>query len=742
MTHEFSNQAADGLLAGDVGFWNRRELTSDPIESFASVNPLASDPIEQFSDSREGGALHSAPVEAPAHLDSNFDSLLFDSASACSNAGIADDGFITPSLARSAAGDTVMDTMSDDGCRDHSATQRGFAQILDLQKPQFIWEQDSFLSAVFGKGNVVDDLFPHVSLKRPASLPVDLTGDEAEEAPIHKALRRGQFRALYSRAIKHSAVVHEETQRANFMAGWTSIVLLNLFAFAAFDKARCENLETELRAVVYTTVVECLSRKATSTVGKRLGAIRRFAEFCTARALPPFPLDDSCMHAYLLCLSTDARARGSSGKSFLEAVRFTSSMLGLRSKELQLISQRVTGLADSLVKQAPVIEQAIALTVEQIKKIEMICCNSESLQDRALVGGILLMIYGSARASDMARAIKLLVDRDVRLLEERDANEPEGFIELAVLGNKGARSDVHRQMLLPVVAPMMSLSGAKWWDAFLEARMALGLETEGRLKWPLLCRFDSDGKPLEQNLTASEIGELLRQCLNIRTERRNVVRSHSCKVTILSWLAKYGTELHVRRLVGHHLDVGAKSAETYARDSMAPAMRAVAQVVNAVIQGVFAPDVTRSGRFLKPPPKDNSTTNDGENSDGSYEFPFSDDDHVGGDTDATATDSSSDAGSTSSETVNDATTLWELLRPELRPALVDVGTNLEKYTHTISFVVHLKQPTEKKFLCGRVCNNRYESRSLDASEECPKCTTCFGSKEALAASDSNADKAR
>jgi hypothetical protein len=494
--------------------------------------------------------------------------------------------------------------------------------------------------------------------------------------------------------------------------------------------------------VVYTTVVECLSRKATSTVGKRLGAIRRFAEFCTARALPPFPLDDSCMHAYLLCLSTDARARGSSGKSFLEAVRFTSSMLGLRSKELQLISQRVTGLADSLVKQAPVIEQAIALTVEQIKKIEMICCNSESLQDRALVGGILLMIYGSARASDMARAIKLLVDRDVRLLEERDANEPEGFIELAVLGNKGARSDVHRRMLLPVVAPMMSLSGAKWWDAFLEARMALGLETEGRLKWPLLCRFDSDGKPLEQNLTASEIGELLRQCLNIRTERRNVVRSHSCKVTILSWLAKYGTELHVRRLVGHHLDVGAKSAETYARDSMAPAMRAVAQVVNAVIQGVFAPDVTRSGRFLKPPPKDNSTTNDGENSDGSYEFPFSDDDHVGGDTDATATDSSSDAGSTSSETVNDATTLWELLRPELRPALVDVGTNLEKYTHTISFVVHLKQPTEKKFLCGRVCNNRYESRSLDASEECPKCTTCFGSKEALAASDSNADKAR
>ena len=212
---------------------------------------------------------------------------------------------------------------------------------------------------------------------------------------------------------------------------------------------------------------------------------------------------------------------------------------------------------------------------------------------------------------------------------------------------------------------MMSLSGAKWRDTFLEARMALGLETEGRLSWPLLCRFDSDGKPLEQNLTASEIGELLRQCPDARTERRNVVRSHSCKVTMLSWLAKDGTELHVRRLVGHHLDVGAKSAETYARDSMAPAMRAVAQVVNAVIKGTFAPDVTQSGRFLKQQPMIVAATNSGENSDGSYEFPFSDGDRVGGDTDATTTDSSSDAGSTSSETVNDATTLWELLRPVL-----------------------------------------------------------------------------
>ena len=388
------------------GFWSGSELTSDPVESFASVKPLASDSVERFSDLRGGGALHTAPDEAPAHLDIDFVSFSFDSAPDYINAEIADDGFVTSSFARSAAGDTVMDTMSDDRCRSHSAMQRGAAKILDLEKPRFIWE-------------------------------------------------------------------------------------------------------------------------------------------------------------------------------------------------------------------------------------------------------------------------------------------------------------------------------------------ALGLETEGRLRWPLLCRFDSDGKPLAQNLTASEIGELLRQCLDIKTERRSVARCHSCEVTILSWLAKYGTELHVRRLGGHHLHVGAKSAETYARGSMAPAMRAVAQAVNAVVKGFFAPDVSRSERFLKQRPKLDSAANSGEISDGSYVFHFSDDDRVGGDTDATAADSSSDAGSTSSETVNDATTLWELLRPELRPTPVDVGSHLEKFTHSISYVVHWKQPSEKKFLCGRVCNNRHESRTSGASEECPNCATCFGSKEALVADDYN-----
>ena len=574
ITEHFSSQAADTIHACSDKLWNGFELTFDPIESFSSLGALVNDRIESFSDAIVQDL---APVGAPAHVESMLEGFMFDRVSTCNSKKVDDDGFITTSLARSSVGETILDTMSDVPCTDHSATQGGFAQTLVAQKPQFTWKQDNFLSAVFGMSHVVDDLFPHMSLKRPASLPINLTGDKPGEAQIQKMLKKGHFRALRTRAVKQSAIMREETQRANCMVGWISIVLLTLFTFAASDKARCGNAETELCAVVYTTAVGCVARKAASTVGKKLDAIKRFAEFCTARTFSAFPLDDSGMHAYLLFLSNDAHARGSSGKSFLESVRFTRSMLDLRSREVWLVSQRVSGLADSIVKRASVVEQARALTIAQIEKVELACCISDSLQDRALQGGALLVIYSSGRDSDIARAIKLLVDRDVKQLEERDANEPEGFLERVVLGNQGARSDAHRRMLLPMVALMLGLSGTKWWDEFLEACMALGFETESKLKWLLLCRFDSSGQPLEQNPTASEVREPSHQCLDTRTGTGEVrcCAEPLMQCTTLSWLAKYSAEPPIRRLVGRHLDAGSKSAETYSRGSMAPTLRRV-----------------------------------------------------------------------------------------------------------------------------------------------------------------------
>ena len=304
-------------------------------------------------------------------------------------------------------------------------------------------------------------------------------------------------------------------------------------------------------------------------------------------------------------------------------------------------------------------------------------------------------------------------------------------------------------MLLPVVAPMMSISDSPWWDSWLEARMALGLDTEGDIRRPLICKFDLDGKPTDSTLQAGEIGDFIRQALDIPTEKRNSVRSHSCKVSMLSWMAKCGSALSLRRNIGHHLDVTSRSAEIYARDAMAPALYELCKVIGMVKSGKFDPDCTRSGRFKTAHPvfepnedqkpdgqaeslRDSSRAGSVDDTNSERESaPNGIEDRLAGDTDDTDTDSSSDASSDGE--IDDSTTLaelWNMVRPSLRPKLVDVNVALQKFVHKLSMVVHLKHEGSGKFLCGRLASARYEQHSSATSEECPRCTTCFLNKDA------------
>ena len=53
--------------------------------------------------------------------------------------------------------------------------------------------------------------------------------------------------------------------------------------------------------------------------------------------------------------------------------------------------------------------------------------------------------------------------------------------------------------------------------------------------------------------------------------------------------------------MGHHLDPApaARSAEIYARDASAPALKEAVKSLHHIQQGTFVPDNTRSGRFVK-----------------------------------------------------------------------------------------------------------------------------------------------
>ena len=55
-------------------------------------------------------------------------------------------------------------------------------------------------------------------------------------------------------------------------------------------------------------------------------------------------------------------------------------------------------------------QQAEALTVEQVKKLEAITCMADALADTLTVGGMLIMLYGCARHSDLVRAKRIIWD--------------------------------------------------------------------------------------------------------------------------------------------------------------------------------------------------------------------------------------------------------------------------------------------------------------------------------------------
>ena len=647
----------------------------------------------------------------------------------------------------------------------HETTQAVFKQSLPSDTVQHFWERDPFLTSVFGTGNVVDDLFPNVNLKRPhAALVVSVDDSGPEERPIVKALYKGSKKPVYMTAFKHSAIEIEDSKRKAALSGWTTLVLINVDAFTALDDAlghasrnSSSHLTDEaIRDVTQRTLSECLSSKATNTLLKRLGSLRRYVSFCAEVSTEPFPLEEHSMYDFMQALRDRKGAGASTGRSFLEAVRFSGAMLGLRTSGKCMVSRRLAGLGELIAKQVQPIVQASPLTVKQIVALERLCCGGESLHDRVISGGVLMMIFGCARASDISRAIKLTVDRVDPEVVLGDG-EPKGYIEVGVLGHKGARSAQHKRMLLPVVAPMMSISDGDWWDSWLEARMALGMDVGGRLNLPLLCKFDLDGKPTDQSLQAGEIGEFIRRALNVETEHRNGIRSHSCKVSMLSWMAKFGSPLNLRRNIGHHLDVTSKSAEIYARDAMAPALYELCRVVGMVKLGKFDPDCTRSGRFnltsrqsgLAPDDKTVDASGGGlagdmaqldkessvaeTGSEHGSVMGEAETDHLAGDADDTDTDSSSDAGSINDGEVGDSTTLaelWELVRPSLRPKLVEINPKLMKFVHKLSMVVHLKQEESGRFLCGRLASSRYEHHASSTSVECPRCTTCFQSREA------------
>ena len=94
------------------------------------------------------------------------------------------------------------------------------------------------------------------------------------------------------------------------------------------------------------------------------------------------------------------------------------------------------------------------------------------------------MLYSCARASDMCRVVKLVIDRVQTDGASLDKHAVAGFIEASALHTKGARSQTHKRTLLPLVPPMTGVSEWCWWGPLPPSKGGYGDLIAGRVDLP------------------------------------------------------------------------------------------------------------------------------------------------------------------------------------------------------------------------------------------------------------------
>ena len=333
---------------------------------------------------------------------------------------------------------------------------QSFASQLEMDVPKHFWEE-GFLGVVFGQTSVEELLVPGLErrgFKRPAPPLVHSVPKSAMQRVVHvpSGPMRCSRATLYAVVMTDRAPDDVKSRRVALANEWATLLCLDLEAWQ-LGRVLLKEQRALVRDDVVASLGDALARKATSTIAKRLGAISRFASWCTDQAISPFPLLEQIAYRYIKHLQANGSAP-TAGKSFVEAVNFSVGMLGLQVDEVFRGSQRVKGAADALAANAPVVVQAVALTVAQVIKLEQFCCGDACLQDVCTVGGMLVLLYGCARVSDGQRARSGILDRPEPVHGRTDV----GFFELEVVGSKTAYTLDKKRRILPVVAPLFSLS--------------------------------------------------------------------------------------------------------------------------------------------------------------------------------------------------------------------------------------------------------------------------------------------
>lgn len=350
---------------------------------------------------------------------------------------------------------------------------------------------------------------------------------------------------------------------------------------------------------------DVFAKKSTSTLNNRAGALGLYKVWAQTRGSggPKWlPIAEQEAYDYLSFLKGSG-APATRADRFRQALAFLVHVVGAQGMGDTLSSQRVAGVAwHSFCKKRWTVQRS-PFTVLQVRVLEEAVMNDPDPQINLVAGHIRFCIAARLRHSDAQRVV------DEPFLD-LNSDRTDGYIEAKGGDSKTASANKKRKKRwFPAVGHCFGLNGGNWGEVWLQRRSQAGFNVavDGCLTRAPMVGGGFARRPLRSDEMAVWAAAILQRG-GAAVLDGQAWGSHSARVTLLSWAAKFGLRNQVRRVLGGHAKPKDTSVLEYSRDAVAMAMRKLRKVELQIVSGAFRPDETRSGRFAKAPRSSSSSS--------------------------------------------------------------------------------------------------------------------------------------
>ena len=353
------------------------------------------------------------------------------------------------------------------------------------------------------------------------------------------------------------------------------------------DKSGRMMMESDISA----TFRDVFSGKATATLAKRASALWRYGQWIAKNGMGnPLSYTEEKVYRYVQHLDGGP---ATSADSFLQAVRFSIHLLGVRGVTMDaIISARVKGCAGRQFASKRPLKQAIPLSRQMVEALEKEAATGDIKDYITLVAGQLAFcLHACSRFSDSLHIEELTVTTYGNIC----------LVETSTRKHKTATTKEKKSRFLPMSCLGIGLGLLNWAANWVKARDFWGIDVRSGTALPAYSEVDC--KLITRPLTTGEATLYLREILTNQgcpSAEVESVTTHSLKVTILTWAAQScRISFQDRMLMGHHIPKGDMSVLVYSREEMIRLLAQTHGLLQLIRDGVLDPDRPRVRKLAK-----------------------------------------------------------------------------------------------------------------------------------------------